>query len=250
MELDSLLGGMHVTDDGSTVLACIPPPDIPLPPPVPAYQQFSLILPTGTIDLTADQARQVQQYHQALVVLGPAGVSPLKCGGGCPTAFRCPLAQMRKAPEGQSCPFEVDYVRVRFAAWLDELGRTPDTLLASERSTVANLVYIDVQEQRCLAILSKAENAAMVSRSVRDVDENGKVVCWEDVIHINRQILDGLNAQRRGLLRDFELTPEAKTKKRKVEGVRPGSDLSSRMSQNLDKLRDVQRRTITVAPQN
>jgi len=76
-------------------------------------------------------------------------------------AARCPLAQMRKAPEGQYCPFEVDYVRVRFASWLDELGRTLDTLEASERSTIANLVYIDLQEQRCLAILSKVRIPTM-----------------------------------------------------------------------------------------
>ena len=85
----------------------------------------------------------------------------------------------------------------------------------------------------------------MVSRSVRDVDENGNVVCWEDVVHINRQILSDLTVQRRALLRDFELTPEAKTRKRKAEGPQPGSDLSSRMADNLDKLRHAQR-TINV----
>ena len=242
MDLDGLFTGLQVSPAGALVPACVPPADVPV---LSAYQQYSLILPTGSIDLTVEQARRVQQHHQALIILGASGASPLQCAAGCPMAFRCPLATMQKAPVGQACPFEVDYVRVRFSAWLGELGRTPETLLESERAVVSNLVYIDIQEQRCLAILSKAENAAMVSRSVRDVDENGNVVCWEDVVHINRQILSDLTVQRRALLRDFELTPEAKTRKRKAEGPQPGSDLSSRMADNLDKLRHAQR-TINV----
>ena len=244
-DLDGLLGGVRVAEDGTLLPACVPPPDAPVLSP---YQQFSLLLPAGSIDLDQNEARQVQQYHQALVILGSAGASPMKCAEGCPTAFRCPLALLSKVPVGQSCPFEVDYVRTRFAAWMRELDRTVDNLLESERSAISTLVYIDVQEQRCLAILSKAEDASMVSRSVRDVNEDGNVVCWEDVVHINRQILEGLHNQRRGLLRDFELTPEAKTRKRKADGPRPGSDLSSRMAGNLDKLRQAQRTIINVNP--
>ena len=206
------------------------------------------MLPTGSLELTVEEALAVQRHQQALYILGGAAAAPMVCADGCPTAFRCPLARVHKAPTGRDCPFEVDYVRMRFAAWLAELGITLDTMQESERSTAASLVWIDLQEQRCLAILSKAENADMTSRSVRDVNENGDIVCWEDVIHINRQILEGLHNQRRGLLKDFELTREAQTRKRKLDGPRPGSDLSSRMADNLDKLRQVQRRTITVPP--
>ena len=242
MDLDGLFTGLQVSPAGALVPACVPPADVPV---LSAYQQYSLILPTGSIDLTVEQARRVQQHHQALIILGASGASPLQCAAGCPMAFRCPLATMQKAPVGQACPFEVDYVRVRFSAWLG--GARPDardsTGVRTRGSFQPGLHRHPGTTLSGDPVESRERRHGV--RSVRDVDENGNVVCWEDVVHINRQILSDLTVQRRALLRDFELTPEAKTRKRKAEGPQPGSDLSSRMADNLDKLRHAQR-TINV----
>jgi hypothetical protein len=135
-----------------------------------------------------------------------------------------------------------------------ELERTPDTLAESERVAISQLVYLDLQESRCLQKLSMADSALMKSRSVKDIDlETGQPVCWEDVIHINRQIITNIIQERRGILKDFELTPEMKTKRKKVEGRSGGSDLATKQSENRRKLIEAHKRmatqTIDVTPE-
>lgn len=215
-----------------------------------AAKKFSLLITgpdsegeEGEIALTPQEARRVASYQQANVILGAAGRAAMVCAPECPFRFRCPLFAINKAPFGSICPFEADYVATRFAAWMLELERTPETLVESERVAISQLVYLDLQESRCLNLLSMAENAEMRSRSVRDIDlETGEAVAWEDVIHPNRQLLTSIIQERRAILRDFELTPEMKTRRKKVEGKTGGNDLASRQSENLAKMREAQKR--------
>jgi hypothetical protein len=210
-------------------------------------EKLSTLLPVASIQLTKEEEAEVKVYQEARVVLGAAGAAPMVCDAKCPIAARCPLAGMNKAPAGKLCPFEANYILQRFTKWCEELDVTSETMLESERVTISNLTYLDLQEQRCLSILADAKNANLQSRSVRDVDAgSGQVICWEDVIHINMQALAQIQTQRRMLMKDFELTPETKTKKNRWEMKKNGNDLSSRGADNADKLRRALRKQPTV----
>jgi hypothetical protein len=153
--------------------------------------------------------------------------APLVCSKKCPNAYRsfCPLVSMGKEPAGQPCPFEQQYMRQRFVAWMRALGGAFDDISETERSQIATLATLDLQEKRCNAILAETQNAALATRAGRGA-----------VVRLNKII-----GKRRRILRDLELTPEMQTKKKKALGrlKKPGkgSDMASRMSANADKLR-------------
>lgn len=213
-------------------------PSTALALPNPMEKTLIGLLPIATIQLTKDEEDKIRVYHEARVVLGAAGGAALVCEDLCPFITRCPLAKMKKHPAGELCPFEANYVLQRFSKWCEELNVTPDTILESERVAISTLTYLDMQEQRCLAMLADARNANLQSRSVKDVDaESGMPICWEDQIHINMQALGQIQTQRRMLMRDFELTPEQQTKKNRWEQKKNGLDMSSRHSENSDKIR-------------
>jgi len=214
----------------------------PLPPIMTTQDRFSLLLPTGKIDLTVEEQQKVQVYQEARLVLGSAGVAPMICAGpGCPVASTCPLMKTTppKAPLGEICPFESNYVVNRFAGWLQELDKNEATMSETERSSIAQLIVIDLQEQRCLVIMREGKAASMTDLSVKEVDlQTGEALSYEKIVHANMQIIETLRTQRRMILDDMERTERAKTRKYKIEG-KGGKDLASRQSANADKLRDV-----------
>jgi hypothetical protein len=144
-----------------------------------------------------------------------------------------------KPPLGEICPFEAHYVASRFAGWLQELEKNEATMTETERSSIAQLVVIDLQEQRCLSIMSEGKAASMTDLSVKEVDlQTGEALSYEKIVHANMQIIETLRTQRRMILDDMEKTERAKTRKYKIEG-KGGKDMASRQSANADKLRDV-----------
>jgi hypothetical protein len=185
--------------------------------------------------------------QQALVVLGPAGGAVTTCPGNqvgieahqrCPLAPKCEMLKAMQAPIGQLCPLERNFVATRFLAWAAEIGKTPATVTETERVMVSDLTWIDLQELRCATILSEGETARMVHKNVKEVHpETGEHLAWEYVVHVNAQILVDLRTQRRMILKDWELTPEQKTKKARYEGRNKGNDLSSLQSARADRLR-------------
>lgn len=201
--------------------------------------RFSLLLPSGGVDLTAEEAKKVQIYQEARLVLGSAGTAPMRCAGDlCPIANTCPLIKMKKAPIGELCPFESNYVVNRFAGWMKELGKSEQTMTETERSSIGQLVVIDLQEQRCLAIMSEGKAASMTDLSVKEVDlQTGDALSYEKIVHANMQILQELRTARRMLLDDMEKTEKAKTRKLKTLQGHTGKDLATRQSQTGDAVR-------------
>jgi hypothetical protein len=202
------------------------------------------LLPIVQINLAQDDLERIQNQQMASLVLGPAASAPMVCSENCPTPFQsqCPLAQMNRAPYGERCPFEQQYVVERFMGWMSELGRTLGELLESERSAITSLVILDLQEKRCAAILAEAENALLVTKNVRDVDvQSGTPIAWDEVVHANAERMNQIIDKRRVILRDLELTPEMQTKRKKALGlIDKGNtirDLASRQSDNSDKIR-------------
>jgi hypothetical protein len=180
-------------------------------------------LPIAKIKLSSNEKSAAELYQQAFVLLGPVAAAPMVCSKQCPNAV-CPLAMIGKEPIGDRCPFEQQYVQERFLAWMDNLGLTFDDISETERSNIATLVTLDLHEKRCNDILAEPQNATLTTRAGRAA-----------AVRLNEII-----AQRRGILRDMELTPEMQTKKKKALGrLKPGNglDLASRMSANADKLR-------------
>lgn len=212
-------------------------------PPLPAIQtiqsRFSLLLPTGSIDLTAEEQKKVQIYQEARLVLGSAGMAPMRCAGdACPIANTCPLVKIKKAPVGETCPFEANYVVERFASWMQELEKTEVTMNETERSSIAQLIVIDLQEQRCLAIMADGKAASMTDLSVKEVDlQTGDALSYEKIVHANMQILQELRTARRMILDDMERTERSKTRRLKIMAGKTGKDLSSRQSADADKIR-------------
>jgi hypothetical protein len=207
---------------------------------VSVEDRFSLLFPTGIVDLTPEEQKKVQVYQEARLVLGSAGTAPMRCAGElCPIASTCPLMKMKKAPLGETCPFEANYVVNRFAGWMRELMKTEATMTETERSSIGQLVVIDLQEQRCLAIMSEGKAASMTDLSVKEVDlQTGEALSYEKIVHANMQILQELRTTRRMLLDDMEKTEKAKTRKLKTMQGHTGKDLATRQSATGDAVRD------------
>lgn len=213
----------------------LPPGDIKT-----ALDKFAALLPVQIEELTPEEQIIVQRHQEARIVLGVAAAVIMTCAGEhCPIAETCPLQQMHKAPMGQPCPFEANDVVVKFTKWILELGKTEGTLTETERSSIAQLVSIDIQEHRCEQVLSIAKNAAMTDLSVKEIDlETGEALAYEKIIHANQQIIQELRTARRMLLDDMERSEKAKTRKLRIQ-QNTGKDLSSRQSADADKLRNV-----------
>jgi hypothetical protein len=218
-------------------------------PSFSAEDRFTLLLPSGNIDLTIEEMKAVQVYQEARLVLGSAGIAPMRCAGElCPIANTCPLMKVHKAPLGQICPFEANYVVNRFAGWMRDLNRTEATMTETERSSIAQLVVIDLQEQRCLAIMSEGKAASMTDLSVKEVDlQTGDALSYEKIVHANMQILAELRTARRMILDDMEKTEKAQTRRIKTLQGHTGKDLASRQSAIADKVR-ASLHTIDVEP--
>ena len=204
-------------------------------------ERFALLLPTGAIDLTIEEKQKIQTYQEARLVLGSAGVAPMRCAGdACPIANTCPLVKIKKAPIGEMCPFEANYVVERFSGWMTELVKTEATITETDRSSIAQLVVIDLQEQRCLAIMSEGKAASMTDLSVKEVDlQTGEALSYEKIVHANMQILQELRTARRMILDDMERTEKSKTRRLKTLQGKTGKDLATRQSANADKVRQM-----------
>lgn len=208
---------------------------------------LSTLLPSAVIELSEEESAEIQAHQLATRVLGPAAGAVLVCPGNqvgvpdeqkCPYFAKCPLLRMQKAPQGRLCPFEKDIVEQRFSSWCRELTIEPDQLLESERAVIADLVWLDIQEQRCVNILSSGKNSRLTQINVKEVHpETGEHLAWERVIHSNTELLDRIHTQRRMIFKDWELSPEMKTKKAKLEGRGKGTDLSNQLAAKADRLR-------------
>lgn len=233
----SLFEGVKIDADGH--IQNLKPAGPPVSTLSSTQDRFSLLLPTKTIDLTPEEAQKVQVYQEAKLILGPAGSAPMTCAGEkCPIANTCPLQKIHKAPIGELCPFESNYVVERFSGWMRDLDRTEATMSETERSSIAQLVVIDLQEQRCLAIMSEGKPAAMTDLSVKEVDlQTGEALSYEKIVHANMQIIQELRTARRMILDDMERTEKAKTRKLRTLQGKTGKDLSSTQSANADKVR-------------
>jgi hypothetical protein len=207
--------------------------------PFQIQNRFALLLPSGKIDLNTEEQKKIQVYQEARLVLGSAGVAPMRCAGdACPIANTCPLIKMKKAPVGEICPFEANYVVERFAGWMKELDKTEAIMSETERSSIAQLVVLDLQEQRCLSIMSEGKAASMTDLSVKEVDlQTGDALSYEKIVHANMQILVELRTARRMILDDMERTERSKTRKLKTLQGKTGKDLASRQSQTADTIR-------------
>jgi len=207
------------------------------------------LLPIKHISLTLEETDRVQKLQTALLVLGPAGGSCLVCPGNqintpqderCPYYSKCELLKMRKAPQGELCPIEANYIATRFTDWAKELNRTVDQLTETERCFVSDLTWIDTQALRCNSIVSEAEASRLTQLDPKETHpETGEILSWQRVVHANMARLDMLVTQRRMLLKDWMLTPEQKAKQAKWEGRTVGNDISKKQSATADKLRDL-----------
>jgi hypothetical protein len=123
-----------------------------------------------------------------------------------------------------------------------EIGKTLDTLLASERMAIGTLCSLQLELQRVRRVLARPANAEMNQISVKDVNaETGEPISWENIIHTAAQREDQIMINIRMIMKDFELTPEQKTRRAKALGLRDEDDLASRQSGLMDKIREMKR---------
>jgi len=202
-------------------------------------EKIASLLPVVDVALPDEQRTVVSREQQARLILGPCAQAAMVCSGKqCPIAFQCRLVKLGKAPEGERCPFEVNYIAERFASWLRDVDKDLDSLTEPERLTISNLVELDVEELRIRTILSHYERAKLTAQVVRDVDvETGQPLCWEDIIDPLATRLNEIATARRMLLKDFELTPEMQTRRKKVLGIHAEDDLASRQTRITDQVR-------------
>jgi hypothetical protein len=216
------------------------------------------LLHAGNLGLTPSEQQEFDAYQTSNEILGPAAGSVLICPGNqvgtpvdsrCPYYAKCPLRRMGKAPQDKLCPVERRIVEDRFSSWCKELNEDPMHLSETDRSVVADLVWIDVQVQRCVNILSVGEDARLMHTNVTeamllDPEDAPIPITFEKVLHIATQRLDQLLIQRRMLLKEWMLTPEQKFKVAKEAGllrVNDEGDVSVDLSNKADMLRKIKR---------
>lgn len=216
---------------------------------------FDSLLPKPkNLQLTPTEVQELSSFKASLVLLGPAGGAVLVCPGNqedltpdqkCPYAAKCPLLRVKKAPKGELCPIERVITEQRFVAWCERIGQDPTQLTEDARITVSELVWLDLQEQRCVNILSTGEAARLTQVNVTEAinftgPDNQQTVLpltWERVLHVNTIRLDNIQDRRRLILKDWMLTPEQQWKIKKAEGKAKGNDLGSAQAARGDKLR-------------
>lgn len=210
------------------------------------------LLPAAPLStLTPSEIQRLQQFQTALVQIGQAAGGALVCPGNqigiddinkCPYAAKCELLRVHKAPQGELCPIEREIILARFYGWCSTIGAEAKLLREDQRAVVSELVWIDVQEQRCTNILSRGEASKLTQVNVKDSNpETSEWISWERVIHANSLLLESLHTRRRMIMKEWMLTPEQKFKVAKAMGkLGSGDDPSRKMSERADKLRDLE----------
>lgn len=221
-------------------------------PAVAEIPDLDQLLPFPSIQpLTNAETQRHQQFMTALIQIGQAAGGALVCPGNqvgvadssrCPYAAKCELLRVQKAPAGELCPIEREIILARFYGWCDTLNVEPKNLREDQRAVVSELVWLDVQDQRCTNILSRGEAARLSQINVKDSNpETGEWISWERVIHTNSVLQDQIHNKRRMIMREWMLTPQEKFKAAKALGkLGQGDDLGKRMSARADKLRDIE----------
>lgn len=209
----------------------------------------SSLLPHPSIGEIPDASTQrLMQFQTALVVIGQAAGGVLVCPGNqvgvaetsrCPYAAKCELLRLQQAPQGELCPIERELALARFYGWAATIHADPRNLMEDQRAVIAELTWIDVQEQRCTNILSRGESSRLTQINVKDSNpETGEWISWERVIHSNTVLLESLHTRRRMIMKEWMLTPEQKFKAAKAMGkLGSGDDMSRKLSTRADKLR-------------
>jgi hypothetical protein len=221
---------------------------VPITPSIPSIEDL-LPAPSNN-SLTVSEGKTLHQFQTALIVLGQAAGGALVCPGNqigipesdrCPYSAKCELLKLQKAPSGELCPIERELILARFNGWCSTIGADTKTLREDQRSVVAELTWIDIQEQRCTNILSKGEAARLTQINVKDSHpENGDFLSWERVVHANSVLLESLHTRKRMIMKEWLLTPEAKFKVAKAMGrTNDGDDLGKKLSSRADKLRSL-----------
>jgi len=221
----------------------------------PVKFTYDALLPKASdLNLSQSQVDELAAFEASLVILGPAAGSVLVCPGNqedltddkkCAYAAKCPLIRMKKAPQGKLCPIERTITEQRFSSWCKVVGQEPDQLTEDMRTLVSDLVWMDLQIQRCVNILSTGEAARMtqtnITEAVNYTDGEGEQqvlpLTWERVMHVNTLRLDSLQDRRRMLLKDAMLNNEQRWRIAKSEINAKGTDLGSRQAQRAAKLR-------------
>ena len=221
-------------------------------PDLPTIPDLETLLPIPSANqLTEQENARLQQFQQALVIIGQAAGGALVCPGNqigvvdtqrCPYAAKCELLRVQKAPQNELCPIERELILARFYGWCNTLGADPKNLREDVRAVVSELVWIDIQEQRSNAILARGESARLTQINVKDSNpETGEWLSWERVIHSNAVLLESLHTRRRMIMKEWMLTPQEKFKAAKAMGkLGSGEDLSKKLSTRADKLRDLE----------
>lgn len=222
---------------------------------VPELPDLDTLLPTSSGDLTNSELAKLQQFQTALVMIGQAAGGALVCPGNqvgvadhnkCPYAAKCELLKAHKAPSGELCPIEREVILARFAGWASTIGADQKRLREDQRSVISELVWIDVQEQRCANILSRGESSLLTQINVKDSNpESGEWISWERVIHANSLLLESLHTRKRMIMKEWMLTPEQKFKAARAMGKLGSSeDIGKKLSARADRLNDLELDTI------
>jgi len=224
---------------------------VPVQPAQPESPDPATLLPYPSIGELPDASTQrLMQFQTALVVIGQPAGGVLVCPGNqvgvadssrCPYAAKCELLRISQAPQGELCPIERELTLARFNGWATTIGADVRNLREDQRAVIAELVWIDIQEQRCTNILSRGEAARLTQINVKDSNpETGEWISWERVIHSNTMLLESLHTRRRMIMKEWMLTPEQKFKAAKAMGkLGSGDDLSKKLSSRADRLRDL-----------
>lgn len=227
----------------------------PIDQTIPEVPDVESLLPYPSVqELTAVQTQRLQQFQTALIVIGQAAGGVLVCPGNqvgvpdvdrCAYAAKCELLRAQKAPQNELCPIERELAIARFNGWAMTIGANTKALREDERAVIAELTWIDIQEQRCSNILSRGEASRLTQINIKDVSQEGVTLSWERVIHSNAELLESLHTRKRMIMKEWMLTPEQKFKVAKAMGkLGADNDMSKKLSARADRIKNLDAKII------
>lgn len=130
------------------------------------FPMIANYLPAGMELSESDKVLIVKGVQRKLT--GLTASMPVKCyGDRCPFRQSCPLHQIGKAPEGESCPIEAMVLDLYTKRYLDEFGVESDNF--SEVTTMTMLAATHIMEMRGFMAIGKDEDGGSPDGIIKNV---------------------------------------------------------------------------------
>lgn len=188
-------------------------------------------------ELSSAELKQVKDF-MLLMRYGQGAFTPLICRNeSCPFRSGCPLYSMSKAPAGNMCPIELDFILGCLQKWADILSsKEIDTAEPLYNHYIGQLAYLDVMMQRARWSQACGYQNPVVEL-MNSVGRNGEmeISILENPVY---NIIDRLHKMQLNILTNLAITPREEYKKNAALKKKSESDLAIQMYKKRASLKE------------